>query len=553
MKIESAELERLLDISALLTANMELGDVLTQVIKNAQDLMRAEASNVMLLDGGGRELLYEVALGEAGGAIKAQRRLKVGVGIAGWVAENRQALLIKDAYKDPRFYPEFDKKTGFRTKSILCLPLLARGKLIGVAQIINKAGGTGFTPEDQRLFTRFCNIAAVAIDNALLHRKKLEQDRLQRDMQLAEEIQRTSWPSVVPSFQNLRVEYRCLPCRHVGGDVLALNRFSDGRLAVLVADVSGKGVPAALFAAKFTSDFEYQGGEAVDGGALFTRLNRLVAARSTRGMFISAVYAVFDPSSGAVELVNAGHLEPVIVGPENGRARLARAPGGPPLGILDDSVYEAARIRLAPGATMVFLTDGVTDAKAPEGGRLGAEAVEKTLAERPTLAVARLMRKIRDFTSGQPPADDITVVGVGYGDYEEITLAAETASLAALRRFIETRLAGRGLGKKEAGRVLLAVTEAAANVIAHTYGSEASGKIRVGAGWRGPELSIHIRDWGPKQDPSRFSPRDLDDVRPGGLGLHFIQGAADAVEFDDSLFEGNELHFLFSGSEAPAQ
>ncbi len=539
--------EQLLDAYALLTSTLDLEAVLTQVLTKAGTIMQAEASNVMLLDAEAGELVYQVVLGKAGQRIKEQKRLKVGVGIAGWVALHRKPLLVEDAYKDPRFFPGFDQKTGFRTKSVLCLPLFAKDQLIGVAEIINKKGGAPFTPEDQALFSRYCGIAAIAIDNAMLHRKAIEQDRLQYDMQIAEQIQLASLPSDIPSIRNLRVECRSIACRYVAGDVIDITRLPDGRLAVLVADVSGKGVPAALFAAKFSADFEYLAREDPEGGALMARLNAIVARRSKRGIFITAVYAVIDPASGAVELVNAGHLPPMIVGPRQGDCRAAATPGYPPLGVAEDMTYKSAGLTLAPGERIVLMTDGVWDARSPDGDRLGPEKVREILSDNPELAVPRLMKAVSRFTAGQALADDITVVGVGYGDYEERTFPAQTRSLAQARKFVEKLALAHGFDDRKTGAILLALTEAASNIIKHTYNMDPYGRIRIGVGRNAGQFSLHIRDWGARQDPGRFASRDLTDIRPGGLGLRYMRAVMDVVEFDDRLWDGNELHMLIQG------
>ncbi len=544
MPVNTEELERLLDVSSLLTSSLDLEAVLTQVLKNASAIMQAEASNVMLLDVAAKELYFEVALGEVSVSVQEQKRLKVGVGIAGWVAMTGKPLLVKDACKDPRFFPDFDRRTGFRTKSILCLPLFAREQLIGVAEIINKKNGACFTPADQAVFTRFCHFAAIAIDNALLHRKAIEQDRLQRDMQLAEQIQRASLPSDIPSIEKLRVECRSLPCRYVAGDVLDITKLPDGRLAVLVGDVSGKGVPAALFGAKFTADFENFARENPEGGALLSRLNAIVARRSRRGMFITAVYAVINPANGAVELINAGHLPPIIVGPGRGKCRLACAAAYPPLGISENLKYKSSRLRLLPGERIVFMTDGVGDTRAPDGRHLGEAKVRGILAACPELAVPRLMKALTLFTGGQALTDDITVVGVGYGDYTEQTYTSQAKSLAPARQFVEKQALAHGFTDRKTGAILLALTEAASNIIKHSYLMKPDGKMRIGIGRCGSDFSIHIRDWGARQDPEHFISRDLADIRPGGLGIHYIREVMDVVEYDGSLWDGNEIHMM---------
>jgi len=158
------------------------------------------------------------------------------------------------------------------------------------------------------------------------------------------------------------------------------------------------------------------------------------------------------------------------------------------------------------------------------------------------------MKEIARFVSGQAVADDITVVGVGFGDYEERTFLSTTQSLPEARRFLEECGLARGFDEKKVGRIALALTEAVANVIKHTNARDPSGEIRIGIGRSAEQLSIHIRDWGAKQDARNFKSRALDDIRPGGLGLHYIRETMDLVEFDDSLWNGNELHLLINES-----
>ena len=547
MAIKTKDLEKLLDVYALLTSTLDLEAVLTRVLEKAGDVLQAGASDIMTFDAASGELVYEVILGRTRAPGGDRQRLKLGAGLAGWVAKHRRALLVEDAYKDPRFFSGFDKKAGFLTKSVLCLPLVAKDRLIGVAELINKKDGASFTPGDQELFTRYCDIAASAIDNALLKKNAIDQDRITHDMEIAEQIQSASLPSDIPSIPNLRVECRSIACRYVAGDVVDITRLADGRLAVLVADVSGKGVPAALFGAKFSADFEHLAQADPEGGALLGRLNAIVTRRSKRGIFITAVYAVIAPATGAVEFVNAGHLPPLIVGPRPGDCRPAGAPEYPPLGVLDGLRYKSTSLALAPGERIIFMTDGAWDAKSPAGARLGPEKVREILADCPELAVPRLMKAITRFTAGQALADDITVVGVGYGDYEERTFPSQTKSLAPARQFVEKLALAHGLNDRTTGAILLALTEAVSNIIRHTYRMNPDEKIRIGVG-RGPEqFALHLRDWGDRQDPGRFVSRDLADIRPGGLGVRYIREVMDVVEFDDKLWDGNELHMLVRG------
>lgn len=550
---KSEHLEQLLEISTLLTSSLELNSVLTLVLQAAAKLMDVEASNVMLLDRAKGDLVYEVVLGNASDKIKEEKRLKVGVGIAGWVAQNGQPLLIDDAYKDSRFFPDFDKKTGFRTKSIFCIPLRAGGNMIGIAQVINKKDGSVFSEEDQFLFSKFGEIAAVAIDKALLHRQILDQDRLKRDMQLAAEIQKTFVPEQTPEIPQLRIEFRSVACRHVGGDVMEISRLPDGKLAVLIGDVSGKGVPAALFGTRFSCEYSYERKTSSEGGSLFERLNHLVATESTRGMFITAIYSVIDPVTGVIQMVNAGHPAPLIVGPGPGEFRWAETAEYPPLGIVDGLTYSSTELRLKPGERIVWITDGVPDARSgsPSTGsttaateQFGTEAAKTALMSCPGNALGRLMKELKGFTQEASLADDITVISVGYGSYEELTFTSHSSDLSQARKFVEDRAVLAGFGEKIQGRIALAVTEAVSNVIRHTYKEDPNQKIRIGVGVTDTEFRIYLRDWGPKQDFRTFVSRKLEEIRPGGLGIHYIKQVMDMVEFDDSHREGNELYLM---------
>ena len=544
MSFTVSQFERLLNISTLLTSTLELDPLLTKILLEAEALMGAEASNVMLLDRERGELRYEIALGEAGEKIKEQRSLKVGEGIAGWVAEHELPLLIEDAYKDSRFHKEFDKKTGFHTRSILCLPLNVHGRLLGIAQIINKKELGSFTIDDQLLFSKFCDIASVAIDNALMHKKLIEQDRVERDMELAEEIQRAFLPARLPLIDGLRIEYRSLVCRHVGGDVMDIRLLPDGRLSVLVADVSGKGVPAALFASKFSNDFDYQVKNFRDPAALFTQLNKLVTEKSTRGMYVTAVYGTIDPKSGEVELVNAGHLHPLLVGPASGQIKILQTGESPPLGILAETIYSSKKTKITSGQNLLFMTDGVTEAKSHDGSRLGDESTQNAAKMIPQLAVTQLMKTLNQFTQGEVLADDLTIVGVGFSDYKETEFHSDSVILAQIRRLVEEKTTAAGFESLARDRISLAVTEAVANVIKHTYQMKPDGRINFGVGTSGSQVHIHIQDWGKKQHSESFVSRDLQDIRPGGLGLHFMRETVDVLEFDDTHLIGNELHML---------
>ncbi|MEO7162882.1 MAG: SpoIIE family protein phosphatase, partial [Bdellovibrionia bacterium] len=301
--------------------------------------------------------------------------------------------------------------------------------------------------------------------------------------------------------------------------------------------------------AKFSTEFQYELKIGAEGGDLLTRINRIIAKRSTRGMFVTALYAVFDPKDGKVQLVNAGHLYPIVVGPKAGQFRVLKSEGFPPLGIADDQVYTSSEFTLVPGERVILMTDGVTDVKNENGVTLSQDRIHEILASCPGNAVARLTLELKRFTQDSVQSDDITLIGIGFGPYTELTFSSETSSLGLIRHLVEDKARSMNFAEKQVGRIALAVTEAVANIIKHTYKSETDQRIQIGIGVNGPELQIHLRDWGPKQDPSHFVSRPLDEIRPGGLGVHYMKETMDVIEFDHSLTYGNEVYLQISAEK----
>jgi Nif-specific regulatory protein len=171
LRKESKEFASLLKVSELLNSTRELGDLLELVMEVIKKVMKVEASSLLLLDPQLGELSYKVALGEKGRQVKEKFRLKLGQGIGGWVVQRGEPLLVEDVKGDPRFYPEVDRVTGFKTRSILCVPLKVKGKILGALEAINPLNRQGFSPFDKELFSLFSNQVAIALENAQLHQQ----------------------------------------------------------------------------------------------------------------------------------------------------------------------------------------------------------------------------------------------------------------------------------------------------------------------------------------------------------------------------------------------
>ena len=182
-----AESTALSQVAAAISSVMEVQPLLEMIMEKSKEVMDAEASSLMLLDGETQELVFNVATGEKGAALK-EIRLPLGKGIAGWVAQNQEALLVPDAYQDSRFNPEADKRSGFHTRSILCVPLMMQENILGVVQVLNPKNKESFEEDDGQVFTSFADHAAIAIENARLY-----EEIKQKAEELREALERERW------------------------------------------------------------------------------------------------------------------------------------------------------------------------------------------------------------------------------------------------------------------------------------------------------------------------------------------------------------------------
>jgi len=234
----------LIDASSLLVSSLEIKDILPRAMEIIKDLLlECEAASIMLVDEEKKNLVFEVALGDKGEQVK-EIKLPLGKGIAGEVASKGESLLIDDAYKYGGFDRSFDEKTGFRTKSILCVPIKIKNRVIGVAEAINPRGKDIFDGNDLYLLSLFCNQVALAIESARLHGKILQQKHLEDELNFARSIQESFLPHSFPECDNFSFYGVTYPARTVGGDFYDISNLGGQRLDFLIGDVSGKGVPA---------------------------------------------------------------------------------------------------------------------------------------------------------------------------------------------------------------------------------------------------------------------------------------------------------------------
>jgi sigma-B regulation protein RsbU (phosphoserine phosphatase) len=415
LELKISRLSTLIEVNGIISSSLNLDQILENVMTISKQVMNADASSLMLIDEKTGELVYQVALGEVGEKLKQEFRLKMGQGIAGTVAEDGKALLIEDVYVHPKFFRGHDEATGYRTKSMIAVPLKMGERITGVAQVINRLDGNPFDTDDLELFTALCSMAAIAIENAKMHKSLMEKQRLVKDMEFARTVQESFLPQYAPEVQSYKFSAHYTPAQEVGGDFYDFIRLDRGRTGIVIGDVSGKGVPAALYMAKLGSDLRTLAFTEGDPAAALTKLNVLLAERSRRGMFATLLYIELDGGTGRLTMANAGHLPPLIK-KADGTVRKLPMAGSAPLGILPTLSFTQEVALLEPGDTVVLYTDGIIEAMNARDELYGYERFESLIEVSPASPEAMktaIVEDVNRFTGLSPQHDDMTLVCFG--------------------------------------------------------------------------------------------------------------------------------------------
>jgi len=340
-------------------------------------------------------------------------RLPIGTGIAGYVAQSGETVNLKDAWKDERFFSGFDLRSGFQTKTMLCTPMRNRkGKTIGVLQVINKKRGA-FDREDELFLEAFSDHAALAVENAFLHKALLEKEMVERELVIAAEIQQGLLPKPLPLLPGYDIDAVTVPCQTIGGDCYDVMPLADGKVLLSVADVSGKGIPAALLVSTLHASLHAYVRSGLELVPLVRQLNTTVFNDTAPERYITFIACLLDPVAHTLTYVNAGHNPPYHVSSVNRSLSMLRT-GGVPLGMFDASDYQAGTLRLSPGDILVLYSDGVTEAMTSAGDEYGESRLQKSVVASLSLDARELLKHITDdvrtFVTGHPLSDDLTAV-----------------------------------------------------------------------------------------------------------------------------------------------
>jgi len=414
LRAKVTDLSSLIETSIIINSLLDLDQLVSLVMEKAQTVMKAEASSVLLVNEQTNMLECEVALGEVGKQIQ-KLELRMGEGVAGWVAQHGEPQIIPDTATDKRFSAKIDRSTGFVTRSILAAPLIVKDKVIGVAEVINRVDGNAFNNEDLELFATFCRQVAMAIENARMHKVQLEKQKLEEQLESARIIQQSFMPEVFPDAPGLgyAIAARSVAAISVGGDFFDFMEFEPPLIGIAVGDVTGKGVPAALYMARLVSDLRLYAQSLRSPAELLTALNHVLVDRGRRGMFVTFQYGILDVTTGVFTYSNAGHLPFAKVNASTQTVDFIEGAKSIPLGIMGETVYTEESIALSRGDYVVSITDGIIEAMDTDGLAYSFDRVVDVLcrpADSAEKLVESLLEDVRLFSEGAQQHDDLTVL-----------------------------------------------------------------------------------------------------------------------------------------------
>jgi len=395
-------------VGVTLLSSSTLEQTLEQIVSLVFEAVPADRCLLMMRDEHSEEM--KVAVARLRDRVGAIGEIRVSRNVMDEVVIRGKSVLTSDAQHDPRFASGTVVLQGVR--SVLAVPLGVSEKVFGIIYADSPIAEGRFTEDHLKVLTTLASVAAIRVENARLVEARFQQERLERELQLAMEIQQRFQPTAPPVVTGYEFQGISFPCYEIGGDYYDFIQREDGRLVIALGDVSGKGTAAALLMSSLHASIHAQTGSHDSLVETISAVNRYLADNIPSNRFVTLFYAELDPESGALSFLNAGHNPPLIVHAAGTVEQLAS--GGLPLGIKANAEYREGRTTLQRGDVLVIYSDGVTEAASPSGEEFGPTRLYEVVSRNVDSSAAGIRDRIESaltkFSQGTQAADDITLV-----------------------------------------------------------------------------------------------------------------------------------------------
>lgn len=423
IQIMAARLRTVYAVSEAISSLLDLDELLDEILNRLfETFPRAERGFLMLKEADSDELTPRAVKRKHEGD---ETDVEVSRTILQEVIARRHAVLSHNAMEDQRFRAG-RSVANFGIRAVMCAPLVWRGEPLGIVYL-DSAGIAAFSQDDLELLSGIAGQCAAALGNAHLHQELMKRQRLQQDLHLAERIQQSFLPRNIPEIPGFTFSARYEPAFEVGGDFYDFIELPEERVGIVIADVSGKGIAAALYMARLTRDLRYLALAESDPARVLKWMNRAVLDNGQDDLFVTLVYLVLDIRNRHLTFANAGHMPPLVRRTSEGEVLHLDGGAGLPLGIMPDGDYSSETFQMEAGDTVLLYTDGLVEAMSPSRKMFGKASLDASAGAADSSAkslLARVVRSCQEHVGEAAQFDDTTLVCFGLDDDGAIPVAA---------------------------------------------------------------------------------------------------------------------------------
>ncbi len=406
---EILDLQLITNLNQEFALSLDLNETLNTALKVIIDRINAQAANIFLIN---EKINKFECIASLNQNHLEEYKLDLKDGVMAKAIEQKKCIRVGDVRKDVReiaeFYFDLDNKTNFTTLSVLCAPLIAANECLGVIHCLNKKTALKlFVENDRKLLETLSAPAALAIRNAKMASEMVEQNKIQKEVEIVGDIQK-SLLSENSKNENFPIAGVNIPAKVVSGDFYNFTDLGDGKYGFGVADVSGKGIKSSLLMSKASSLYSCLSKSNFSTSDLLFQLNNEICETISRGMFVTMLIGIYDSNNNEMLISNAGHEHPLIYANDN---FTNYEDSGPPLGIIPNIKYQEHKIKFENSSMYIF-TDGITEIKNNKGSMLGSEGFKNYIKKFKDFPTNQKLQLIIDqiLNTGHIQKDDLTLV-----------------------------------------------------------------------------------------------------------------------------------------------